>query len=262
MERPGTGVWALVLGGSSGLGLATALKLAQNGYSIFVVHRDARRDLPQIHADFGRITALGVAYKSFNIDATNPVKRGEVLDQIAQTLNGQKIKVLVHSIAKGILKPMVSNPMPVLQNHEITMTLNAMALSLYDFTKALHERGLFHGDTRIVSFTSEGNTKAWPGYAAVSVAKAALEALTRNIALEFASAGIKANCVQAGVTETKAFAMIPDSSALRTSALARNPNQRLTTPEDIANVVYLLSLEEAKWITGTVIKADGGESLR
>jgi NAD(P)-dependent dehydrogenase (short-subunit alcohol dehydrogenase family) len=56
--------------------------------------------------------------------------------------------------------------------------------------------------------------------------------------------------------------MIPNSERIKENAVKRNPSGRITTPEDVANTVYLLSLEEAKWITGTIIKADGGESLR
>lgn len=136
-----------------------------------------------------------------------------------------------------------------------------MALSLYDWTKALVTADLFAEDTRIVSFTSEGNTKALPNYSAVSVAKVALEALTRSIALEFAPIGIKANCIQAGITMTKSLSMIPGFEKIKENALKRNPQNRLTVPEDVANAVYLLTMDEAKWITGTVIKVDGGESL-
>ena len=73
--------------------------------------------------------------------------------------------------------------------------------------------------------------------------------------------GIKANCIQAGVTETKSLRMIPGYQKIIENAMQRNPNNRLTTPEDVANAVYLLTTDEAKWITGTVIKVDGGESL-
>ncbi len=137
-----------------------------------------------------------------------------------------------------------------------------MAISLYDWVRDLVKADLFADDTRIVSFTSEGNIKTLPNYGAVSVAKVALEAITRNMALEFAPLGIKANCIQAGVTDTVSLRMIPDSDKIKKAALNRNPNGRLTTPEDVANAVYLLTTEEAKWITGTVIKVDGGESLR
>ena len=114
---------------------------------------------------------------------------------------------------------------------------------------------------RVISFTSEGNTKAWKNYAAVSAAKVTLEAITRNIALEFAPHGIRANCIQAGVTDTASLRMIPGSDQLKEHTKQRNPFKRLTLPEDVANVVYLLSKEEAAWINGTIIKVDGGESL-
>lgn len=254
--------WALILGGSSGLGLATAKKLASHGFNIFVVHRNARTDLQSIEKEFEEITLRGVSLKNFNIDAASAEKRTIVLAEVKQLLKSTgKIKVLVHSIAKGSMKPMLSESGNTLQHQDFQITLNAMALSLYDWTSELYQNKMFADDSRIISFTSEGNTKAWPGYAAVSTAKVTLEALTRNIALEYASVGIKANCIQAGATETQAFSMIPNSDKLKASALERNPNGRLTTPEDVANVVYLLTTDEAKWITGTIIKVDGGESL-
>lgn len=257
------GTWALILGGSNGLGLATAKKLARHGFNIIIVHRDRRTNMDEIERDFKELSALGVQFKSFNKDAIHPEKRQELLSEIAAFLpEGHKIKVLVHSIAKGNLKPMHAENQSVLTHQDIEITFEAMALSLYDWTKEIHERKLFHEDTRIISFTSEGNTKVMPGYGAVSVAKVALEALTRNIALEFAPAGIKANCIQAGVTHTKSLAMIPRYEKLMQHALKRNPQGRLTTPEDVANAVYLLTTDEAKWITGTVLKVDGGESLR
>ncbi len=261
MKKRQKNEWALILGGSSGLGLATARKLASHGFHILVIHRDRKSDMQRIESAFQEITLSGVQLKNFNIDASNADRRSAVLEEIKAVLAGGTIKVLVHSIAKGSLKPMYSEDLTTLNHQDFEITLNAMALSLYDWTKTLHDKNMFSGDTRIISFTSEGSTKAWPGYAAVSAAKATLEALTRSIALEFAAVGIKANCIQAGATETRAFSLIPGHEKLKESALRRNPNGRLTTPEDVANVVYLLTTEEAKWITGTVIKVDGGESL-
>jgi NAD(P)-dependent dehydrogenase (short-subunit alcohol dehydrogenase family) len=255
--------WALILGGSSGLGLATAKKLARHGFDIIIVHRDRKSDLEEIESNFQEITSSRAKLHSFNRDAANADKRGRTIADIKSLLkDDDHIKVLVHSIAKGNLKPMYADGEPTLKHQDFQVTLNAMALSLYDWTTDLVEAGLFAEDTRIVSFTSEGSAKAWPGYAAVSAAKSTLEALTRNIALEYASLGIKANCIQAGATETRAFKMIPGHGEIKKNALQRNPNKRLTAPEDVANVVYLLTTDEARWITGTVIKVDGGESLR
>lgn len=262
-EHTASGDWALLLGGSSGLGLATAKKLAQHGFNILLVHRDRRTAMAQIELDFKDIQSYGKRFKAFNADATNPQQRKELIEGIVKLLGAsQKVKVLVHSIAKGNLKPMLSATDVVLEHEDFAITIAAMGISLYDWTKALVAAGLFAEDARIISFTSEGNTKALPNYAAVSAAKVVLEAITRSIALEFAPLGIKANCIQAGITETRSFAMIPESDSLKRNALKRNPSGRLTTPEDVANAVYLLCCEEAKWITGTILKVDGGESLR
>ncbi|MGA9326092.1 MAG: SDR family oxidoreductase, partial [Salegentibacter sp.] len=89
-----------------------------------------------------------------------------------------------------------------------------------------------------------------------------LEAITRNMALEFAPHGIRANCIQAGVTVTKSFRLIPGHETLRLHAQRHNPFKRLTVPKDVANVVYLLSKDEASWITGTIIPVNGGEHLK
>jgi len=255
--------WAIILGGSSGLGLATAKKLATHGMNVIIIHRNARHQMDAIEQSFQEIRNLGVELLSCNQDAFNPEKCEVMIKQINETVgNTGRIKTLVHSVAKGNLKPMVSQDNQELQSDDFELTIKAMGISLYNWTKAIFNQKLFDPDARIISFTSEGNSKAWANYAAVSTAKVTLEAITRNIALEFAAYGIKANCIQAGVTDTASLRMIPGSEEIVAHSLKRNPNKRLTIPEDVANVVYLLCKEEASWITGTVIPVDGGEHLR
>jgi len=254
--------WAVILGGSAGLGLAAAKKLAENGMNICIVHRDRKSDLPNIEQHFNEIKSDNVGFLSFNSDALKPETRNEVILKLKENWKEKSsIRVLIHSIAKGNLKPMIGKNTPVLNNDDFHLTLEAMAISLYDWTKDLHNCGLFSSDARVISFTSEGNRKAWKNYAAISAAKAALEAITRNIALEFAPYGIRANCIQAGITDTNSFRMIPGSRELAEFSKLRNPYKRLTIPENIADAVYLLALNEASWINGSVIPVDGGEHL-
>ena len=253
--------WALIIGGSSGLGLATAKKLAKHGMNICIVHRNSRSQLDQIKRDFKEIKKESVKFISYNTDAFKTEKREDLIENLKEELDGGKIKILVHSVAKGNLKPMVSDTSPILQSDDFQLTIQAMGISLYDWVKAVFEAKLFADDGRVVSFTSEGNSKALKNYAAVSAAKLTLEAITRNIALEFARFGIRANCIQAGVSDTASFQMIPGNNKLKKHSLERNPFDRLTLPEDVANVVYLLSKDEAAWINGTIIVVDGGEHI-
>ena len=253
--------WALILGGSSGLGLATAKKLAKHGMNVCVVHRSSRSQLIQIEKEFNVIKQEGVDFISYNSDATRPENRAKLIEDLKKEIQAGKIKTLVHSVAKGNLKPMVSDLSPALQAEDFQITIQAMGVSLYDWVKVVFEAKLFSDDARVVSFTSEGNSKAWKNYAAVSAAKVTLEAITRNIALEFARFGIRANCIQAGVTDTASLRMIPGSDEIKKHSLLRNPYGRLTLPEDVANVVYLLSKDEAAWINGTISPVDGGEHI-
>ncbi|WP_093826625.1 SDR family oxidoreductase [Spirosoma endophyticum] len=259
-----TNYWALILGGSKGLGLATAKKLARHGMNICIVHRTLKTDLPKLEKELDSIKSEGVSLKHFNIDATNIEKRHHVIDTLKKELGAhEKVRTLIHSIAKGNLKPMLSDNQTFrLKHDDFQLTIDAMAISLYDWTNDLRNATLFSADARIISFTSEGSTKAWKNYAAVSAAKAALEAISRSIALEMAPLGIRANCIMAGVTDTTSLRMIPDSDILMNHSKQKNPFSRLTRPEDVANVAYLLCKDEASWINGTVIPVNGGEHLQ
>ncbi|WP_142784613.1 SDR family oxidoreductase [Changchengzhania lutea] len=254
--------WAVILGGSSGLGLATAKKLAKHGMNICVIYRNSRAQEAGVNAEFEMIKAENIAFKSYNVDAFKAEKRDNIISELKGIFGIKgKVRTLVHSVAKGNLKPMIDDEKPTLQHDDFNLTINAMAISLYDWTKAIFNARLFAEDARIISFTSEGNTKAWKNYAAVSAAKVTLEAITRNLALEFAPYGIRANCIQAGVTDTASLRMIPGSEKIIEFTKKRNPFKQLTQPEQVADVVYLLSKDEASWINGCIIPVDGGEHI-
>lgn len=254
--------WALILGGSSGLGLAAAQKLAAHGMNICIVHRNPRIEMDKIDAAFDSIRATGVQVITFNGDIINREKREHITMQLKEQMGEKgRVRCLLHSIAKGNLKEMITTNGPALEMDDFRVTLENMALSLYDWTQGVFNSGLFAPDARVLSFTSEGSNRALKHYAAVSAAKAALEAINRNIALEFAPYGLRANCIQAGVTDTRSLQMIPGSEQLITYSKSRNPFQRLTTPEDVANVVYLLCKDEAAWVNGAVIPVDGGTHI-
>jgi len=233
MENEFRDQWALVLGGSSGLGLASAKKLAQHGMNVCIV-------------------------KTFHLDAL----KQETISEVIAALPKKSVQLLLHSIAKGSVKPLLGAPEGQLTTEDLTITIHAMGISWFDWTQQLIAADLFTANARNIAFTSEGNTKALKHYGAVSAAKATLEALMRQMAVEYAPLGMSTNCIQAGVTQTKSFQMIPGSEEIAAFAKHRNPYKRLTAASDVANAVYLLARDEGAWINGTVLKVDGGESLR
>lgn len=260
--EPGINHWALILGGSSGLGLASAKKLAQKGLNICIVHRSRRSVLADFETQLQVMQNYGVEVVAFNKDALR-------VDTIAELVSffeerNAQVAVLLHSIAKGNLKPIYTENASEnrLTGKDFILTAEAMAVSLYDWASAFAHAKRFKKHGKILTFTSEGSSKPLPNYAAVSAAKAALEAIVRSLAYELAPLQITANCIQAGVTNTESLRLIPGSETLIKQARARNPQKRLTTPEDVANVVYLLTKREANWINGAVIPVDGGEHLR
>jgi NAD(P)-dependent dehydrogenase (short-subunit alcohol dehydrogenase family) len=303
------GLWAVILGGSSGFGLATAQVLAERGRNLCLVHRDRRALLAAIEPEFEKLRGAGVQVQSFNTDALAADKRDDILDQLAEAVGeAGRVRVLLHSIAFGNLKlltreaPAERGPVPALaaelgverervqaavddlfaaglpqvytlatppaysdkhflDEEDFSRTIHAMGTSLLGWVQGIFARGLFADDARVFGLTSEGNAVAWKGYAAVAAAKVALESLARSIAVEYAPFGIRCNIVQAGITETPALAAIPGSDHMKAQALLRNPFCRLTTPRDVANVIYLLSTDEAAWINGEVVRVDGGEHI-
>lgn len=263
MVKEFDGYWALVLGGSSGLGHASALKLAQHGMNICILHRNSRSEMEEIEERFNEIRLLGVELLTYNADVLHAEKLAEISKQLKdKTGKKGKIRCLLHSIAKGNLKPMLAGDGErALQMDDFQITINNMAFSLYNWVKTISEAGLFAKDARVIAFTSEGSSKAIKYYAAVSAAKAALEAIIRSIAVEFAPSGIRANCIQAGVTDTVSLRRIPGFEKLIKHSINRNPFKRLTTANDVAGMVYLLCKDEAAWLNGAIIPVDGGEQI-
>lgn len=248
--------WAVILGGSSGLGLASAKSLAALGLNICIVHRDRKLEMTTFNAEIAEMKQLGVTVLSFNKDAL----KKETLIEVTQSLPKQSVHVLLHSIAKGTVKPMYGQD-DTLTLEDFKITLDAMALSWWQWTAHFVTNHLFSNYARNLAFTSEGNDRVWKGYGAVSVAKAVLEALMRQMAVAYAELGITTNCIQAGVTDTTSFRHIPGHDILLKNTEKRNPFSRATTPEDVGNVVTALCQEGTQWINGTIVKADGGESL-
>ncbi len=256
--------WAIILGASSGFGGATAVELAKHGMNICGVHFDRAATIPNAEKVKADCEAQGVKTKFFNVNATDAEKRKEIIETLTKefTLPESNVKVLMHSLAFGSLKPFIAkDPKNQLTQAQIEMTMDVMANALVYWTQAVFNGGLMKKGGRIYTMTSSGGHSQFPDYGAVSAAKAASESYIRQLALELGPYGITCNAIMAGVTDTAALRKIPGNTKMINIAISKNPSLTLTTPEAVAKAISLLTHEDAYFISGNTIGVDGGEDV-
>jgi len=253
--------WALILGVSSGFGEATALELARAGMNIFGIHLDRREKAAHAAEIQAKIQAMGREVQFFNINAADDGRRKECVQQMTARMGNEgTLRVLLHSLAFGALKPL-AGAQEVAARHQIELTADVMGHSLVYWVQECLWAGMLDKGARIFAMTSSGGTRVIPNYGPVSAAKAILESHIRQLAMELAPAGITANAILAGVTDSPALRLIPNYEKLMEIARMRNPNHRLTTPEDVARCIAALCHPATYWMTGNTLHVDGGENI-
>jgi enoyl-[acyl-carrier protein] reductase III len=263
--------WALILGASSGMGEATALALAKDGYRICGIHLDFRAGLAHVENVKQGIEAAGSEALFINMNAADDEKRASALATLRERLDKSRangadpyVRVVMHSLAFGTLLPFIGDdPKGAVNRKQIEMTQDVMANSLVYWVQDLYRGGFLANGSKVYAMTSEGSTRVVPTYGAVSSAKAALESHCRQLAMELArrGSGISVNAIRAGVTVTPALMKIPEHDAIIEASVRRNPSGRMTTPQDVGNAIVALSRDGLDFVTGNVIGVDGGEYI-
>ena len=242
------GKLALVTGSGRGIGRAIALKLASQGVDIIVNFFRRHEAAEQTAKD---VEALGVKAEIIRANVGDPVKLNEMFDTIAA--NFGRLDILINNAASGVGRSILDID---IKAWDWTMNINAKAPLLCAQRAAkLMERG-----GKIINISSLGSSFVWPTYAVVGVSKAALEALTRYLAIELAPKGICVNGVAASAVETEALKFYIKQGLAKDTHQA-TPAGRMVTPEDVANVVAFLCSEEAFMIRGQTVIVDGGTSV-
>ena len=243
------GKLALVTGGGRGIGRAIALKLASQGADIIIDFFRRRDNAEQTAKD---IEALGVKAEVIRANVGDPAKIDEMFDMIGNKFG--HLDILISNAASGVGRPITDIDVKA---WEWTMDINVRAclLCAQRAAKLMEGRG-----GKIVSISSLGSRFVLPNYTVVGVSKAALEALTRYLAIELAPRGICVNAVAASAVETEALKFYFKEGLVKDSRQL-TPAGRMVIPEDVANVVAFLCSEEAFMIRGQIIIIDGGTSI-
>lgn len=240
---------ALITGGSRGIGRAITLKLASDGAAV-VINFFRKRDTAESTAEAAR--NLGVTAHIIKANLAEPEKIDRMFAEIEEKFG--QLDILVNNAASGVARSaMELEP----DAWDWTLNINTRA-GLLCAQRAVK---LMKNDGVIVNISSLGSRLAWPIYTAVGVSKAALEALTRYLAIELAPRGIRVNAIAAGAVETDALKLYTADPNIPSHVVTGTPAGAMVQPEDVANVVAFLCSDAAVMIRGQTIIIDGGLSL-
>lgn len=246
-----TGKVAVITGSGRGIGRAIALALAARGCDIAVNYARHREAAEETAAAIEALGCRAVVVKA-NMAEESDVRR--LVATAAERLGG--VDIFVGNAASGVLRPVLE----ITAKHwDWSLDVNAKSILIGAQAAAPFMQAKGWG--RVLSVTSIGSRRVLAEYSAVGVSKAAIEAVTRYLAVELAPQGIIANCISPGVTLTDALEWFPSKEAIVQNAVERTPAGRLVTPEDVGELAAWLCSDAASMIVGQTIEIDGGYTL-
>jgi len=239
----------LVTGGGRGIGRAIALRFAEAGAQVFVnffVNREAAEKTAH------DVELRGGAAHLLQADLKEPAEIKRLVAEVERRAG--HLDVLVSNAASGVLREGLDlSP----KQWDWVMATNARALLIL----AQEASRIMTSGGRIIALSSLGSRRVIQGYASIGVSKAALEGLTRYLAVELAAKGITVNTVSAGAVETDVWQAMPEGTAALAAIRARTPGGALGPADEVAGVVYFLASPAAQAIQGQILTVDGGYSL-
>lgn len=240
---------ALVTGSSRGIGKATAIRLAKEGYDLVINYARSKTKALETAAE---IEALGRKALVVKANVGDVEKINYLFAEIKKEFG--RLDVFVNNAASGVQRPL----MELEESHwDWTMNINSKALLFcaQEAAKLMDQGG------RIVSISSLGSIRYLENYTVVGVSKAALEALTRYLAVELAGKNIIVNAVSGGVVDTEALKHFPNREELLAEAGQKTPAGRMVEIDDMVNTIMFLLSDGSSMIRGQTIIVDGGVSL-
>ena len=242
------GRFALVTGGSRGLGAATARALAEAGADVAITYLGSTDKAATVVKD---LEAIGAQAAAFQADQADTARAPQLIDDVVHHFGG--LDILVNNAAIGVMPPRtVDDPdadVTALDRMHATNYTGVIAI-IRAAVKVLRDNG------RIVTIGSGiGSRAGAPGFADYAATKAGLTGYTQGIARDLAPRGITANMVQAGLMATQ---MTPPSPEMLQAMVSTLAIKRLADTAEIAAVIAFVASPAASYITGAVIDSTGG----
>ena len=239
---------AIVTGGASGLGLAATKKLIENNIRTIIIGRN-ETNLAEVS------DALGLLCNYIVFDLGNlkgiPQLVAEINDEYGQ------IDVLVNNAGINLKKPFTE-----VTDEEFQEIIQTNLTSVFVLSREVVKVMLQTGAGSIINISSMAAQYGIPYVIAYTAAKTGIEGMTRAMAVELSPKGIRVNCVAPGFIATNMSAKALDNDPERKQkVLSRTPMGKLGDPEDVAEAIYYLASDAAKFVTGVILPVDGGNSI-
>ena len=241
------GKTALVTGASRGIGRAIALRLAEDGANVAVIYAGSA---DKAEAVVNEITALGVNAKAYRCNVADSAAVNETVKAVTNDLG--KIDILVNNA--GITR---DGLMLRMKDEDFDAVLDTNLKGAFNMIRACYSGFIRKKSGRIINISSVSGIMGNAGQANYSASKAGVIGLTKSVARELASRGITCNAVAPGFIQTDMTENLGDNNPILNSI----PLGRMGKPEDIAAAVACLASDSAAYITGEVLKVDGGLAI-
>jgi len=240
------GKTAVITGASAGIGKAIALQMAKNGADIAVIYKGNKAAAQTVKK---QAEDIGVKAEIYACDVSDYEKSKAVCEKI--TADFGTIDILVNNA--GIIK---DNLLLRMSEQDFDEVIDINLKGVFNFTKHLSRPIMKSGSGRIINISSVSGIMGNPGQANYSAAKAGVIALTKTTAKELAGKNVTCNAIAPGFIETDMTANLPQ--AVKEYADNTIPLKRMGTPDEVAHLVVFLASDMSSYITGEVIKVDGG----